>query len=49
MSDYGHYYDLIKAANNKWYMFNDTIIKEFPANEIPDEAFGEKENEVLLG
>ena len=44
VSDYGHYYDIIKAENNKWYMFNDTNIKEFPENDIPKEAFGEREN-----
>ena len=45
VSDFGHYYDLIKASNNKWYMFNDTNIKEFPENNIPKEAFGERERE----
>ena len=45
VSDYGHYYDLIKASNNKWYVFNDTNIKEFPENDIPKEAFGERDND----
>ena len=45
VSDYGHYYDLIKAVNNKWYKFNDTNITEFDESEIPKEAFGDKENE----
>ena len=44
VSDYGHYYDLIKAANNKWYKFNDTFISEFSENDIPKEAFGDKES-----
>ena len=48
VSDYGHYYDLIKASNNKWYMFNDTNIKEFPESDIPKEAFGEKKNNFDL-
>ena len=43
VSDYGHYYDIIKAENNKWYIFNDTNIKEFPEKDIPKEAFGERE------
>ena len=46
VADFGHYYDLIKASNNKWYMFNDTNIKEFPENNIPKEAFGERENDI---
>ena len=45
VSDYGHYYDLIKAVNNKWYKFNDTNITEFNENDIPKEAFGDRENE----
>ena len=45
VSDYGHYYDLIKAVNNKWYKFNDTNITEFYESEIAKEAFGDKENE----
>ena len=45
VSDYGHYYDLIKAVNNKWYKFNDTNISEFPESDIPKEAFGDKESE----
>ena len=45
VSDYGHYYDLIKTSNNKWYMFNDTNIKEFSENDIPKEAFDEREND----
>jgi hypothetical protein len=45
VSDYGHYYDLIKAVNNKWYKFNDTNISEFSESDIPKEAFGDKEAE----
>ena len=44
VSDYGHYYDLIKGPDNKWYKFNDTNVTEFKEEDIPKEAFGEKEN-----
>ena len=44
VSDYGHYYDLIKGPNNKWYKFNDTNINEFKEEDIPKEAYGEKES-----
>ena len=43
VSDFGHYYDLIKAPNNKWYKFNDTNVNEFNEEDIAREAFGEKE------
>ena len=46
VSDYGHYYDLIKAENNKWYKFNDIYISEFNQNDIPKESFGERENDI---
>ena len=39
-SESGHYYDLIKTSDNKWYEFNDTIVKEFDEKYIPNEAFG---------
>jgi len=45
VSDFGHYYDLIKASNNKWYKFNDTQISEINESEIPREAFGDRKNE----
>ena len=44
-SDYGHYYDLIKASDGKWYKFNDDYVTEFNEKDIPHEAFGEKDNE----
>ena len=44
-SDYGHYYDLIKSPNGKWYKFNDNCVYEFDEKDIPQEAFGEKESE----
>ena len=44
-SDYGHYYDLIKSPDGKWYKFNDNCVIEFDEKEIPHEAFGEKDCE----
>ena len=44
-SDYGHYYDLIKSPDGKWYKFNDNCVYEFDEKDIPHEAFGEKEND----
>jgi hypothetical protein len=43
VSDFGHYYDLIKGPDNKWYKFNDISVSEFKEEEIPKEAFGEKD------
>ena len=43
VSDFGHYYDLIKGPNNKWYKFNDTNVSEFKEEDISREAYGEKE------
>ena len=45
VSDFGHYYDLIKGPDNKWYKFNDENVIEFNEENIPNEAFGNKENE----
>ena len=42
-SDFGHYYDLIKGPDNKWYKFNDINITEFREEDIPKEAFGDKD------
>ncbi len=44
-SDYGHYYDLIKSPDGKWYKFNDNSVYEIDENDIQHEAFGEKETE----
>ena len=30
----GHYTSYIKNVNNKWYSYNDSIVKEIPTNEI---------------
>ena len=43
VADFGHYYDLIKGPDNKWYNFNDISVSEFKEENIPKEAFGEKE------
>ncbi len=40
--DFGHYYDIIKGPNNKWYKFNDISVTEFKEEDIPLEAFGDK-------
>ena len=45
VSDFGHYYDLIKGPDNKWYKFNDENVIEFNEENIPNEAFGNKEND----
>ena len=43
LSDFGHYYDIIKGPDNKWYKFNDINISEFKEENIPGEAYGEKD------
>ena len=45
VSDFGHYYDLIKGPDNKWYKFNDENVIEFREENIPNEAFGNKESD----
>ena len=42
ISDFGHYYDIIKSPDNKWYKFNDENVFEFKEEDIPNEAFGNK-------
>ena len=40
----GHYYSFIKdRSSEKWYEFNDTLVKEFNPEDIPAEAFGGEE------
>ena len=41
-ADFGHYYDLIKAPDNLWYKFNDKTVKKFNEDDIPKEAYGER-------
>ena len=43
VADFGHYYDLIKGPDNKWYKFNDISVTQFKEEDIAKEAFGEKE------
>ena len=43
VADFGHYYDLIKGPDGKWYKFNDINVSEFKEEDIPEEAYGEKE------
>ena len=43
LSDFGHYYDIIKGPDNKWYKFNDVNINEFKEEDIPSEAYGGKD------
>ena len=45
VSDFGHYYDFIKGPDEKWYKFNDKTVKLFFKEDIPEEAFGDKNNE----
>ena len=30
----GHYYAYIRTANNKWYKFNDTEVREIPEKQL---------------
>lgn len=42
-ADSGHYYSYIKEQENdteKWYEFNDTVVRDFDKSEIPSECFG---------
>ena len=48
VADFGHYYDLIKDSNNSWYKFNDISVRKFSKENIPEEAFGEKNEDELI-
>ena len=46
-ADSGHYYSYIKEQETferdqpeKWYEFNDTLVRDFDKSEIPSECFG---------
>ena len=40
-ADSGHYYSIIKDSNNcNWYEFNDTHVRYYDINDLPNEAFG---------
>ena len=41
--DFGHYYNIIKGPDKKRYKFNDIYVSEFKEEDIPKEAFGDKE------
>ena len=43
VADFGHYYDLIKGPDGKWYKFNDISVSEFKEEDIAKEAYGEKD------
>ncbi|CAD8115825.1 unnamed protein product [Paramecium sonneborni] len=51
-ADHGHYYSLIKdTQTNKWYEFNDILVKPFEFGDLANEAFGNddkgKNNQLL--
>ena len=43
-ADSGHYYSFIREAETsdgeKWYEFNDHVVRDFDVSELPNEAFG---------
>jgi len=43
-ADSGHYYSFIRdietADGEKWYEFNDNIVRDFDVSELPNECFG---------
>lgn len=39
----GHYYSLIKDGSEKWFEFNDNIVRPFYIRDLADEAFGGEE------
>ena len=45
-ADSGHYYSYIKEQEHfehqkeKWYEFNDTLVRDFDKADIPNECFG---------
>lgn len=39
-SDSGHYYSLIKDGEDKWYEFNDKLVREFNYMDMAKEAYG---------
>ena len=49
-ADQGHYYSFIQdreSESNKWYEFNDHIIKDFDPSDIPYEAFGGDDESLM--
>jgi hypothetical protein len=48
-ADQGHYYSFIQdreGKNQRWFEFNDTLVREFDPSDIPDEAFGGEDNSI---
>lgn len=52
-ADAGHYYSIINDRertdideNNRWYEFNDTVVREFDPKDIPTDAFGGEEERI---
>lgn len=42
-ADSGHYYSFIRdqtKPGDKWYEFNDNIVRDFDISELPQECFG---------
>jgi ubiquitin C-terminal hydrolase len=42
-ADQGHYYSFIadrEKKNSGWFVFNDTLVREFDPADIPEEAYG---------
>lgn len=40
-ADSGHYYSFIQdRLSNKWFEFNDTVVREFDIADLAEEAFG---------
>lgn len=40
-ADSGHYYSIIQDRwTGKWYEFNDSLVRDFGIEEMPEQAFG---------
>ena len=52
-ADGGHYYSFIKDRNTeKWYEFNDTSVRDYDSENLPEDAFGGKlkqEQKIISG
>lgn len=52
-ADGGHYYSFIKGRDsNKWFEFNDTIVRDYDISNMPEDAFGGKlryEQKIIQG
>ena len=46
-ADSGHYYSFIREMNGeKWYEFNDNIVRDFDINELASECFGGEDSYI---